>query len=221
MTQISRRMAGAADHGREGRSSIVLQVKTMDTDGYEAVQLAWWTRSDQGEQAGRRPLHEGRHAATRIIREVRVKAGGRCPRPATRSTRRSSPTASAWNVIGTSRGKGFQGVVKRHHRRRPATHGSMFHRAPGSIGASRSPSRSSRACGWRATWATGGCDGAQHEGAARGPENNRCCSRARCRRAQRHRRHPEGRALQGRQGARRSTDPVQGRDGVTARRTHR
>jgi large subunit ribosomal protein L3 len=46
------------------------------------------------------------------------------------------------DVIGTSRGKGFQGVVKRHHfKGGRATHGSMFHRAPGSIGASSYPSR--------------------------------------------------------------------------------
>jgi len=45
-------------------------------------------------------------------------------------------------VIGISRGKGFQGVVKRHNfRGGAATHGSMFHRAPGSIGASSFPSR--------------------------------------------------------------------------------
>jgi large subunit ribosomal protein L3 len=48
----------------------------------------------------------------------------------------------AVDVIGTSKGKGFQGVVKRHHfRGGAATHGSMFHRAPGSIGASAYPSR--------------------------------------------------------------------------------
>src|SRR5204863_5329255 len=46
------------------------------------------------------------------------------------------------DVIGISRGKGFQGVVRRHHfRGGAATHGSMFHRAPGSIGASSFPSR--------------------------------------------------------------------------------
>ena len=46
------------------------------------------------------------------------------------------------HVVGTSKGKGFQGVVKRHHfRGGAATHGSMFHRAPGSIGASAYPSR--------------------------------------------------------------------------------
>jgi large subunit ribosomal protein L3 len=46
------------------------------------------------------------------------------------------------DVIGESRGKGFQGVMKRHHfAGGAATHGSMFHRAPGSIGASSFPSR--------------------------------------------------------------------------------
>jgi len=48
----------------------------------------------------------------------------------------------AVQVTGISKGKGFQGVVKRHHfRGGAATHGSMFHRAPGSIGASSYPSR--------------------------------------------------------------------------------
>jgi large subunit ribosomal protein L3 len=46
------------------------------------------------------------------------------------------------DVIGVSKGRGFAGVVKRHHfRGGEATHGSMFHRAPGSIGASSFPSR--------------------------------------------------------------------------------
>jgi large subunit ribosomal protein L3 len=46
------------------------------------------------------------------------------------------------DVIGTSKGKGFQGVIRRHHfRGGRATHGSMFHRAPGSIGGSSDPSR--------------------------------------------------------------------------------
>src|SRR5204862_4402017 len=46
------------------------------------------------------------------------------------------------DVVGTGRGKGFQGVVRRHHfAGGAATHGSMFHRAPGSIGASSFPSR--------------------------------------------------------------------------------
>ena len=58
------------------------------------------------------------------------------------------------DVIGTSKGHGFQGVVKRHHfAGGAATHGSMFHRAPGSIGASSYPSRVIRACACTATWA--------------------------------------------------------------------
>ena len=58
------------------------------------------------------------------------------------------------DVVGTSKGHGFQGVVKRHHfRGGDATHGSMFHRAPGSIGASSYPSRvHARACARTATW---------------------------------------------------------------------
>ena len=59
------------------------------------------------------------------------------------------------DVIGISKGRGFAGVVKRHHfRGGDGTHGSMFHRAPGSIGASSFPSRVFRACAWAATWAT-------------------------------------------------------------------
>src|SRR5207237_9248414 len=51
-------------------------------------------------------------------------------------------TGERVDVIGESRGKGFQGVVRRHHfAGGAATHGSMFHRAPGSIGASSFPSR--------------------------------------------------------------------------------
>ena len=59
------------------------------------------------------------------------------------------------DVIGTGRGKGFQGVVRRHHfAGGAATHGSMFHRAPGSIGASSFPSRTVK--GMRAAGRMGG-----------------------------------------------------------------
>src|SRR6476659_5145338 len=59
------------------------------------------------------------------------------------------------DVIGISRGKGFQGVMKRHNfRGGAATHGSMFHRAPGSIGASSFPSRVVK--GMRASGRMGG-----------------------------------------------------------------
>ncbi len=80
---------------------------------------------------------------TRVRREVKVKAGGEPLKAGDQVL-----VASIFNagervdVIGTSRGHGFQGVVKRHNfRGGAATHGSMFHRAPGSIGASSYPSR--------------------------------------------------------------------------------
>ena len=78
----------------------------------------------------------------RVLREFRV--DGRAPRSrwATRSRSSCSPPATRSPISGISRGKGFQGVIKRHHfRGGAATHGSMFHRAPGSIGASAFPSR--------------------------------------------------------------------------------
>ena len=72
------------------------------------------------------------------------------------------------DIVGTGRGKGFQGVVKRHHfAGGAATHGSMFHRAPGSIGASSFPSRVVK--GMRAAGRMGGGRVTIHnlEGAAR------------------------------------------------------
>ncbi len=75
-------------------------------------------------------------------REVRVKAGGEAPKLGDQINVGIFADGERVDVIGTSRGKGFQGVVKRHHfAGGRATHGSMFHRAPGSIGASSFPSR--------------------------------------------------------------------------------
>ena len=80
---------------------------------------------------------------TRVRREVKRANGGEQPKPGD-----SIVVGAVFNqgervdVIGTSKGHGFQGVVKRHHfAGGAATHGSMFHRAPGSIGASSYPSR--------------------------------------------------------------------------------
>ena len=121
-----------------------MQAKTAQTDGYEAVQLG--LVEETPAKVGK-PLaghyKKANVPPTRVRREVKLAAGRRGAegrRPG--AGRRSSPTASAWTSIGTSRGKGFQGVVKRHHfAGGAATHGSMFHRAPGSIGASSFPSR--------------------------------------------------------------------------------
>src|ERR687892_1595548 len=122
---------------------VVVQTKTVDTDGYEAVQLGF---------VEQRPTKENKPTAghfkkagvppTRVRREVTIKTGGDPMKPGDQVNVSVFAEGERVDVIGTSRGKGFQGVVKRHHfRGGRASHGSMFHRAPGSIGASSFPSR--------------------------------------------------------------------------------
>jgi large subunit ribosomal protein L3 len=73
---------------------------------------------------------------------VALKAGGDPVKPGDQVNVSIFANGDRVDVIGASRGKGFQGVVKRHHfAGGRASHGSMFHRAPGSIGASSYPSR--------------------------------------------------------------------------------
>jgi large subunit ribosomal protein L3 len=77
-----------------------------------------------------------------VRREVKVKAGGEAPKTGDQVNVSIFTDGERVDVVGTSRGRGFQGVVKRHHfKGGRATHGSMFHKAPGSIGASSYPSR--------------------------------------------------------------------------------
>jgi large subunit ribosomal protein L3 len=123
---------------------VVVQAKTSATDGYEAVQLGL---VEERPARVRKPL-EGHYKKagvppTRVRREVKqakgtdaLKAGDQVLVNAVFAN------GDRVDVIGVSRGKGFQGVMKRHNfGGGAATHGSMFHRAPGSIGASSYPSR--------------------------------------------------------------------------------
>jgi len=76
-----------------------------------------------------------------VLREFRVEEGAEV-KVGDRFSVELFAAGDKVRVTGISKGKGFQGVVKRHHfRGGAATHGSMFHRAPGSIGASAFPSR--------------------------------------------------------------------------------
>src|SRR5205814_1096394 len=78
----------------------------------------------------------------RVRREVKLAAGGDGVNAGDQVLVSIFANGDRIDVIGTGRGKGFQGVVRRHHfAGGAATHGSMFHRAPGSIGASSFPSR--------------------------------------------------------------------------------
>jgi large subunit ribosomal protein L3 len=128
---------------RKAGPCVVAQVKTATNDGYEAVQLGLVEAKPTKENkpsAGH--FKKAGVPATRVRREVKVAAGGEAPKPGDQVNVAIFADGERVDVIGTSRGKGFQGVVKRHHfAGGRASHGSMFHRAPGSIGASSFPSR--------------------------------------------------------------------------------
>ena len=123
---------------------VVVQTKTAQTDGYEAVQLGL---VEERPARVRKPLAGHYKKAgvppTRVRREVKVAKGAESPKAGDQVLVNTLFTnGDRVDVIGVSRGKGFQGVMKRHNfRGGAATHGSMFHRAPGSIGASSFPSR--------------------------------------------------------------------------------
>ena len=122
---------------------VVVQAKTAQTDGYEAVQLG--LVEDRPAKV-RKPIaghyKKANVPPTRVRREVKVAPGGDALKAGDQVLVSIFANGERVDVIGTSRGKGFQGVVRRHHfAGGAATHGSMFHRAPGSIGASSFPSR--------------------------------------------------------------------------------
>ena len=122
---------------------VVVQAKSAQTDGYEAVQLGLVdAKATKENKATVGHFKKANVPATRIRREVKVAAGGDAPKAGDQVLVTMFNAGDRVDVIATSKGKGFQGVMKRHHfAGGAATHGSMFHRAPGSIGASSFPSR--------------------------------------------------------------------------------
>ena len=123
---------------------VVVQQKTRERDGYDAVQLglvedkpARVTKPVAGHYA------RANVPPTRVRREVALDgAGGGTPSEGEQVLVSLFEAGDQVDVTGISRGRGFQGVVKRHgFGGGRATHGSMFHRAPGSIGQSSYPSR--------------------------------------------------------------------------------
>jgi large subunit ribosomal protein L3 len=122
---------------------VVVQAKTASTDGYESVQLG--LVEERPAKVGKPLAGHYKKAAvppTRVRREVRLAPGGDPLKAGDQVLVSIFSNGERVDVTATSRGKGFQGVVRRHHfAGGAATHGSMFHRAPGSIGASSFPSR--------------------------------------------------------------------------------
>jgi large subunit ribosomal protein L3 len=126
----------------EVEPNVVTQVKTEEKDGYNAVQIGYGTAK---EKSINKPLkgHYDKAGVTpkRKIREFRldnvadVSVGQEIKADLFQ-------TGSKVDITGISKGKGFQGVIKRHGQSRgPMAHGSRYHRRPGSMGASSSPSR--------------------------------------------------------------------------------
>jgi len=118
----------------------VSRIKTREYDGYEAIQLAFDEvpeRKLSKAEAGH--LKAVNLPASRGLREFKKMGEAQIGQ----TIKADLFAKGEWvDVEGVSKGKGFQGVIKRHHfRGGPETHGSMFHRAPGSIGSSAYPSR--------------------------------------------------------------------------------
>jgi large subunit ribosomal protein L3 len=123
---------------------VVVQSKSAQNDGYEAVQLGL---VEEKTPKVTKPIaghfKKANVPPTRVRREVKVAKGAESPKAGDQVLVGGLfAPGERVDVIGTSRGMGFQGVMKRHNfGGGAATHGSMFHRAPGSIGASSYPSR--------------------------------------------------------------------------------
>jgi large subunit ribosomal protein L3 len=123
----------------------VLQVKTTATDGYSAVQLGF---ADKLRRKASKPesghVRKVNAEPKRFIREVRLEKDPVGVNPGDVLTVTEFEGIKEVDVVGTSKGKGFQGVVRRHHfAGLGASHGvSKVHRRPGSAGASAFPSRS-------------------------------------------------------------------------------
>ncbi len=124
----------------EAGPCVVTQVKTRDKDGYAAIQLGFGLnkRLNQPDQGHRRPSG----FMSRELREVRTDGSTEYSVGEVINADTFSP-GEVVDVVGTSKGRGFQGGVKRHNfRGGPKTHGqSDRHRAPGSIGSSATPGR--------------------------------------------------------------------------------
>lgn len=123
---------------------VVIQRKTPNVDGYDAVQLGLMEFIKQSRiakpQAAR--IKKAGVDGVRFLRELPLGPGDDDLKTGDRVLVDQFKPSDKVDVIGVSKGRGFAGFVKRHHfRGGDASHGSMFHRAPGSIGASSYPSR--------------------------------------------------------------------------------
>ena len=123
---------------------VVVQRRSKQKDGYEAVQLGLveFVKPQRVNKAMAGHFKKAGAAPLRLLREFRLEDSADEAKVGDRVLVDGFAEGELVDVTGVSKGKGFQGGVKRwHFRGGDATHGSMFHRAPGGIGASSFPSR--------------------------------------------------------------------------------
>ena len=123
---------------------VVVQRRTKQTDGYDAVQLGFveFVKPQRISKPMTGHFKKADVAPMRMLREIRLEESADESKVGDRVLVDRFAPGELVDVTGVSKGKGFQGGVKRwHYRGGDATHGSMFHRAPGGIGASSFPSR--------------------------------------------------------------------------------
>jgi large subunit ribosomal protein L3 len=123
---------------------VVVQRRTKQTDGYDAVQLGFveFVKPQRISKPMTGHFKKANVAPMRMLREIRLDESADDSKAGDRVLVDRFAPGEFVDVTGVSKGKGFQGGVKRwHFRGGDATHGSMFHRAPGGIGASSFPSR--------------------------------------------------------------------------------
>jgi large subunit ribosomal protein L3 len=123
---------------------VVVQRRGKQTDGYDAVQLGLveFVKPQRISKPMTGHFKKANVAPMRMLREVRLEESNDETKVGDRVLVDRFAPGELVDVTGVSKGKGFQGGVKRwHYRGGDATHGSMFHRAPGGIGASSFPSR--------------------------------------------------------------------------------
>lgn len=119
----------------------VVQIKTVDNDGYQAVKLGFGevkesklTKPKKGEFK-KASLTPKKHLREFRLEEISYNVGDEIKADI-------FTVGESVDITGTSKGKGFQGVIKRHGQSRgPMGHGSMYHRRPGSMGSTSTPGR--------------------------------------------------------------------------------
>ena len=126
----------------EAGPCVVAQVKTLENDGYEAIQLGFGeVKENKLNKPEKGHFAKANVTAKKHLREFRldsiegIKVGDELKADV-------FAEGEKIDVQGTSKGKGFQGVIKRHGQHRgPMGHGSMYHRRPGSMGSTSTPGR--------------------------------------------------------------------------------